>query len=568
MVVGLLGILKAGGAYVPLDPAYPTERLAWVMKDSRALLLVSHESLLAETPVAEMTHEPVPVVFLDRDDTFAGTPLAASEAQNDPSAALADSPAYVLYTSGSTGRPKGVVVRHHAVLNLARALRGFVEGAPEDGPGEPLRVALNGSLAFDTSVKQWVQLLLGHTLHVLPEDVRLVPNGLLTYLAEQRIDVLDSTPALLAPLLEAGLGTQRHPSRVLVGGEALAPATWELARERLRARFVNVYGPTECTVDATAVDFGDMGLPTVLGRPLLGLRTHVVDRQGLSALTGVPGELWIGGAGVARGYHSRPGLTAGLFVPDPFHTDPTGGRLYRTGDLVRLLPSGELDFLGRIDQQVKVRGFRIELGEIEAVLAARDDVDAAVALALDDGEVRRLVAYVVPRVGGSPPAAAELRAAVGERLPAFMVPSLYCVLEELPLLPNGKVDRRALPAPAPAEAGGVEPRNAVETLLAEAWTEVLEVDGVGIYDNFFDLGGHSLLGIRLMSRIRDLFGVELRVRTLFTAPTVAEQAVAIAEELVELAGDEVVAEVFAELEAEEELEAGQVVEQPVGASDV
>ncbi|HVR99835.1 MAG TPA: amino acid adenylation domain-containing protein, partial [Thermoanaerobaculia bacterium] len=501
-LVGLLGILKAGGAYVPVDPVWPAERLRWVLADSGTEILLDGADLsAADSAVA-------PDAGIDLDDP--------------------DNAAYVLYTSGSTGRPKGVVVRHRSVLNLARALRDDVYGAEL----RPLRVGVNASLAFDGSVKQLVQLLWGHTLYLIPEEARLEPSALVDLVRQEGLDVLDCTPSQLRLLLAAGLASdpQEGPRLVLVGGEPIDRETWESAGSRTCTRFVNVYGPTECTVDTTACPFPAMASPGTLGRPLANVRVHAVDRQGGLVPVGVAGEIWIGGAGLARGYSGRPDLTAERFVPDPFDDGP-GARLYRSGDLARRLADGSLEFLGRTDHQVKVRGFRIEPGEIEAALSLHPQVRETVVVARDVAGTQALVAYVGS--GESRPTAAELRTHLRARLPEYMLPAVFVVLSGLPWTPNGKVDRQALPDPErePSSENLNAPRTQAEELLAGIWAELLGLERVGIHDSFFDLGGHSLLGTRLMSRIESRLGIALPLRALFETPTVEALATRIEQAL-------------------------------------
>ncbi len=384
MMTALLGIWKAGGGYVPLDPGLPEERLRFLLEDTGAPVLVTDERLAAGFAGA-----PLAVVRLDADreaiERWSGEPTA--------SRATADNLAYVLYTSGSTGRPKGVMIRHGALAHLLGALdRTIYAGRPA------LRVGLNAPLAFDASVKQVIQLLRGHTLHIVPAEERLDGGKLLAFIGRHRLDALDCTPTQLRLLLAAGLAERPElgPSLVLVGGEALDAAAWKLLAAHPKTDFWNVYGPTECTVDTTACSVSASPERPVLGRPLANVRVYVLDHRLRPVPVGVAGEICIGGAGVGRGYLRRPDLTAERFVPDPFGSDP-GERLYRSGDLARHLPDGSLEFLGRVDHQVKVRGVRVELGEIEATLAGHPGVrEAVVAVREDEPGEPRLVAYAVP----------------------------------------------------------------------------------------------------------------------------------------------------------------------------
>ncbi|HEX8559983.1 MAG TPA: amino acid adenylation domain-containing protein [Pyrinomonadaceae bacterium] len=396
MVVGLLAVLKAGGCYVPLDAGQPPQRLAFMLEDAGAPLVLTVSALAPLLPGRGER-----VVCLDE----CGEALAQESAENPAPVAGPDNLAYVIYTSGSTGRPKGVMIRHRAAVNLLAALGGAVYARRP----APLRVGMNAPLAFDASVKQWVQMLAGHTLVVVPEEVRAGGDELLAYAAAHRIDALDCTPSQLRLMMTSAAwqsGQGPLPSLMLVGGEAIDGATWAQLGAQERVEFYNVYGPTECTVDATAARLGDAGPTPNIGRPISNVRVYVLDAGMRPVPVGVAGELYIGGDGLARGYLRRPGLTAERFIPDPFSAEP-GARLYRTGDLARFLPGGEVEFLGRVDHQVKVRGFRIELGEIEAALVKQKSVREAVVMAREDapGDVR-LVAYVVgerrylPRIDG------------------------------------------------------------------------------------------------------------------------------------------------------------------------
>jgi amino acid adenylation domain-containing protein len=508
MVVAVVGVLKAGGFYLPLDPAYPKERLAFMLEDCGAGVLLTQQNLLGGLPESRAR-----VVCLDVEEDWQEG--AAPAVEMEPVERLA----YAIYTSGSTGRPKGVMVRQSSVVNLAWSLRERVYA----GAGEGLRVSVNAPLTFDASVKQWIQLLWGHALVVVPDEVRADGAALLSFLVEQGVQVLDCTPSQLHLLLEAGLEQAATPlEQVLVGGEAISPQLWSRLAAIPGIRFFNVYGPTECTVDATAWEV-EAGQP-VLGRAIPNARTYVLDRSLRPVPLAAAGELCLGGAGLARGYLSRPDLTAERFVPDPF--GGSGERLYRTGDLARHGVDGQLEYLGRVDHQVKMRGFRIELGEIETVLAAQPGVREAAVLARqeeEEGDVR-LVAYMALEEGAYP-MAADLRSVLREALPDFMVPSAFMAVGALPLTPNGKIDRRALAALAPGanglEAAREAPRTPIEEVVAGVWGDVLGVERIGARDDFFELGGHSLLATRVISRLRDAFAVELPLRDLFEEPTVA-----------------------------------------------
>ncbi len=511
MIVGLLGVLKAGAAYVPLDSAYPKQRLSFVLEDARIRVVLTEQELAERLP-----EHAARIVRLGAD----WPSISAQSTRNVENEASSENLAYVIYTSGSTGRPKGVLITHRSVVNLATALRQAVYRHHH----APLRVSLNAPLAFDASVKQIVQLLDGHTLHVLPDLVRSDPALLRDYIKAWQLDVLDCTPAHLRQLLQEQGGAdmaadgELWPKVVLVGGEAIDEPLWNEMSARGAQAFYNVYGPTECTVDAT-VGRVRPGHRVNIGRAIANTQVYVLGRDLQPVAVGVAGELYIGGEGVARGYLNRPELTQEKFIPHPFSHVP-GARLYRTGDLVRWRGDRNLEFIGRADQQVKLRGFRIELGEVEAALRSHSGVqEAVVTVGGGESETKRLLAYVVADPSENVDANV-LRQRLRQTLPEYMLPSAIMLLDKLPLTANGKLDRRALPAP---EASGrhdqyVAPRTATEEMLAEVWREVLGVERVGAHDNFFDLGGHSLLGMRLASRVRDVFGVELQLRSLFEAP--------------------------------------------------
>jgi amino acid adenylation domain-containing protein/non-ribosomal peptide synthase protein (TIGR01720 family) len=510
MVVGLFGILLAGGAYVPLDPDYPRERLALMVEDSGAAVLLAQERLLSRLPAGSAR-----VAFLDSPGTALepGAPLPE---------ALAAGRAYVLYTSGSTGRPKGVQVCHGSLANFLWSMRerpGFV-------PGQRLLAVT--SLSFDIAgLELYLPLVSGGTLVLAGREASRDGGRLAALLDEQKIDVLQATPGAWRLLLEAGW-RGREGLTALSGGEAL-PA--DLARQMaVRAGSVwNLYGPTETTIwsavhQVRAQDDAPGPGWVPIGRPITGTWMGCAgpDLQPLPA--GVPGELAIGGAGLARGYLGRPDLTAASFVPHPGSAEP-GARLYLTGDVARALPDGTLEYLGRRDHQVKVRGVRIELGEIEAALCRYPGVREAVAAVREAGAGdRRLVAYLAAEPGPDP---AELRAFLRQRLPDPMVPAAFVSLPALPRTPNGKVDRKVLPDPwnvAGAPSAAAEPQSAVERTIAGIWAEVLRVERVGLADNFFDLGGHSLLLMRVRHRLEEALGRPVELLDLFRHPTASALA--------------------------------------------
>jgi myxalamid-type nonribosomal peptide synthetase MxaA len=518
-IIALLSVLKAGAAYVPIDPANPVERAAAIVADAgiRFALCRAEDAALAEAWGVQAVAE--------GEENAAELPIDIGP----------DRLAYVIYTSGSTGTPKGVMVSHGGLANLAIAfaeLHGFA-------PGE--RVLVIPPLSFDASVGDvFPALLSGAALVLHPSPGELGGEQLLRFCHEHAVTMVDTAAALWGQWTDeiASKGTvDAGPLRmVMMGGEAAAldrAAAWARATGGA-IELVNHYGPTETTVCSTLLRTVDgsawrgrsASLP--IGAPVEGTRVHVLDRRGHPAPIGVPGELWIGGAGVARGYLGQPALTADRFVPDRFATEP-GARMYRTGDRVRILPDGAIEFLGRADHQVKVRGYRIEPGEVEAALLAHPSVREALVMAREDVPGRRrLVAYLSAPSAPETLASGELRAWLRGRLPDYMVPSAFVILPALPVTPHGKVDRQALPAPSATQAtASAAARTETERALADIWAQVLDEPAVGVEDDFFELGGHSLLALALVNRVRGAFGVEVPLRTLFAAPTVAAMAAAV-----------------------------------------
>jgi amino acid adenylation domain-containing protein len=509
LFVGLLGVLKAGGAYVPLDPANPADRLGFQAADARVAVLLTQRSLAASLQVGRE----VAVVCLDE-----GLPLAAGlrgeVPQPDP-----DGLAYVIYTSGSTGTPNGVLVPHRGAVNLIREARELYQVGPES------RILQTASVGFDASVLEiFLALSHGGSLCLVKEEERLTPSVLTRRLVNEGVSTAVVTPSLLSVLPEESLAVLRSVS---VGGEACSA---ELAGRWARGgrRLLNCYGPTEATIFATVeVLENSLGeVEPLIGRPVANMQAHVVDAALSPVPAGVAGELVLGGVGLARGYLDRPARTAEKFVPDPF-PGREGARLYRTGDLVRRRADGRIEFLGRIDDQVKVRGFRIELGEVEAGLLAHPDVAQAVVLApADKSGARRLVAYVTGHEGREL-AASDLRRFLETTLPEYMVPAHVLVLAAMPVTPGGKIDRRALPDPEEAPASGrphVAPRTAAERFVVEVWQQVLEVDRIGAEDDFFALGGTSIKAALLTNRLQERLGEYVYVVALIDAPTVEKLA--------------------------------------------
>ncbi|HEX6371119.1 MAG TPA: amino acid adenylation domain-containing protein [Longimicrobium sp.] len=527
MVISILAVLKAGGAYVPLDPGYPAERLAWMVADSAVPVLLTQERLRDAIP-ADTTAR---VVSVDA----AWDAVAGESAEDFDGGARPENLAYVIYTSGSTGRPKGVMNAHGAVVNR------LVWMQAEYGLGADDVVLQKTPFSFDVSVWEFFwPLMTGATLVVARPDGHRDPRYLREVIERRGVTTLHFVPSMLQPFVEdVDAGRCGSLKRVICSGEALSAALVE----RFHARFPstvslhNLYGPTEAAVDVShwPCERGASAASVPIGRPVWNTRLYVLDAARRPVAIGLPGELYIGGVQVARGYLNRPALTAERFVPDPFSSQ-AGARLYRTGDRARWTErsaeAGDgdtpalthfrtpaLEYLGRLDEQVKVRGFRIEPGEVEAALRRHPEVaECAVVVREDVVGDPRLVAYVV---GGAD--ADELRARLRAGLPEYMVPAAFVLIERLPVTPNGKLDRRALPAPeyATARAAPVAPRTPTEERLAAIWAEVLRIERVGIHDSFFALGGHSLLATRAVSRVREAFGVELPLRAVFETPTVA-----------------------------------------------
>ena len=523
LVVALLAIFKVGAAYLPLDPAYPRARLEYMLRDSGAAALVAGRRSAEGLDAGD-----VPVVDLDADaDVIARHPTTAPGRTAGP-----DDLAYVLYTSGSTGTPKGVMAEHRAVVNRL----AWMQEAYPMAPGEV--ACARTRLSFVDSVCElFGPLTSGIPLVIVPEAEAVSPAALVGALARHGVTRLVAVPSLLRAVLgldDRALDGLRVELWVSSGEVLSVDLADRLLRRFPRARLLNLYGSTEVAADATCFEVGrgrGAGATVPIGRPIANTRVHVLDRRRRPVPEGVPGELYVGGAGLARGYLGRPELTAERFVPDPFRP---GERLYRTGDRVRALPDGDLEFLGRLDEQVKVRGFRVEPGEIEAVVRSDPGVREAAVVPWDDGTGdTRLVAYVVPEPGTEP---AELRRFARDRLPEHMVPNLFVPLDELPRLPNGKLDRRALAErratdglPRPSYEA---PRTIVEEAVAGAYGEALGVDRVSVTDDFFELGGHSLIATRVASLLGARFSIDVPLAAVFENPTVTTLAAALEDLLI------------------------------------
>jgi len=524
MVVGFLGILKAGGAYIPLDPAYPHERRAYKLQDSQAPVILTQERLAEFLP----DHN-AQVVRLDADWEI----IAQSSQENPVNATTPENLAYIIYTSGSTGKPKGVMITHQGLVNHSQAIADQYNLIPND------RVLQFSSMSFDIITEElypsWIS---GAAVVLRPEEIASSTTNFWQFVQQEQVTILDLPTAFWHELVK-GLSLVKEPlptsvRLVVVGGEKASRATYSTWLQLVGKypRWLNTYGPTETTVTTTVYDparhpEADIRAEIPIGRPISNAKVYILDRLLQPVPIGVPGELYIGGAGLGRGYLNRLDLTNSKFIPDPFSDNPEA-RLYKTGDTVRYLPDGNIEFVGRIDFQVKIRGFRIELGEIEALLEQHPAVQQAVVIAREDsGAEKRLVAYVILTHEGQV-TSPGLRSFVTERLPDYMVPRAFVILEELPMTPNGKVDRRALPVPdvtaIDSQRTIIKPRNLLEFQLVQIWEDILGIAPIGITDNFFELGGHSLLVMRLIAQINEKFGKNMPIATLFDAPTLEQLA--------------------------------------------
>ncbi|MBE9034041.1 non-ribosomal peptide synthetase [aff. Roholtiella sp. LEGE 12411] len=523
MVVGILAILKAGAAYVPLDPTYPAERLHFVLEDAQLKFILTQQK-----QSHKLANDKTQLICLDTD----GEIIAQQSTDNPNSQVVPASLAYIIYTSGSTGKPKGVLVNHVNVVRLFAATDAWFKFNQQDV------WTLFHSIAFDFSVWEiWGALLYGGRLIVVPYEVSRSPQAFYELLAQQQVTVLNQTPSAFRQLIQvdesvAAAEKLKHLRYVIFGGEALELQSLQPWFERYgdkSPQLVNMYGITETTVHVTYRPLTKADVTqaqgSVIGIPIPDLQVYLLDKHQQLVPIGVPGEMYIGGAGLARGYLNRPELTQQKFISHPF---TLGTRLYRSGDLARYLPNGELEYLGRIDNQVKIRGFRIELGEIETTLSQYPRVRETVVLVREDiANHRRLVAYIIPDQK-SALCLNELRYFLKRKLPEYMIPSAFVVLETLPLNPNGKVDRRALPAPEnlrPELATNYQaPQSEVEKTIAKVWKQVLQIEKVGIHDNFFDLGGHSLLVVQVNNQIRETLKQDLSVVEMFQNPTIKSLA--------------------------------------------
>lgn len=522
LAVGLIGILKAGGAYLPLDPAYPRDRLAFMLEDAAAPVILTQASLAAALPTTTAR-----ILSLDADRAS----LENEPASNPPPVSGPDDLAYVIFTSGSTGKPKGALITHHNVVRLLHATADWFHFHDGDV------WTFFHSHAFDFSVWElWGALLYGGRVVMVPYATSRAPEEFYRLLVQEHVTVLNQTPAAFKQLINAeerlGVSPDLALRYVIFGGEALEMRSLKPWFERhgdARPRLVNMYGITETTVHVTyrPLSAADLGAGSVIGVPIPDLQVHVLDADGHPVPQGGTGELFVGGAGVARGYLNRPELTREKFLPDPFSGQP-GARLYRTGDLGRVLPDGGLEYLGRCDHQVKLRGFRIELGEIETLLCQHPGVRDCVVVVRAVGKEKCLVAYLLARNGVRHPRS-ELRGFLQPKLPDYMVPAHFVWLNELPLTPHGKTDRAALPEPdlrAEVEASPdfVAPKSELERTIAQVWQSVLGLPTVGTADNFFEIGGTSVLMVQAHQRLEDLLSLQLDIADLFQYVTIGALA--------------------------------------------
>ncbi|MCD6571340.1 MAG: amino acid adenylation domain-containing protein, partial [Deltaproteobacteria bacterium] len=515
-IMAIMGILKAGGVYLPIDPEFPKGRIEYILKDSNAPVIITTEKLSDRLPDYK-----IDTLFLDRD----WGAISSCDRTNPDHVNTPEDIAYAIYTSGSTGRPKGTLVPHKGVVNLVYALQKEVYS----NYSAPLNVAQVASFTFDASVQQiFASLLLGHRLYPIPGYIKRDMGLLIPYILEHNIEIIDGTPSLWELMVNSGIANKQglNLKHVIIGGEPLATNLVERFYKGSSGRemkWTNVYGVTESSVDSTYfhVDLRSLGSTAYvpIGKPIANTRIYILDDNLNLMPVGIPGEMYIGGDGLAKGYLNNPEKTKQNFIQDPFSNN---GILYKTGDLGKWLPDGNIEFLGRMDYQVKIRGFRIELGEVETVLSGYPDISDCVVIDKEDSSgTKYLIAYYVSDKEIPVP---DLRGFLGKTLPDYMIPLRFVRLDALPLNPSGKVDRPALPDPEDLRPDtGIEyvaPRDDTEQIIADIWKEVLGLDRVGIYDNFFDLGGHSLKVTQVVSRIKKKIGIDLPVRSVFEEPTI------------------------------------------------
>ncbi|PPF44266.1 non-ribosomal peptide synthetase [Pseudoclavibacter sp. AY1F1] len=512
----VLAVLKAGGVYVPLDPEYPIDRVGNMIEDASPALLLTSKAQ-EQRDLADGASWRVATLPIDADTSIAWRKRSADQSGLSP--VSPSELAYVVFTSGSTGRPKGVGVDRLALRNLFEHHRAEIFDPAAERLGRPVRVAHTAGLSFDAAWDPLLWLFAGHELHLIDDDVRRDPQRLAAYLAEQGIDAIETTPSFAEALIAGGLFEQdRYPTDIALGGEAVGPALWDALAAQPDVFALNLYGPTETTVDSLIAPI-EQGSEPHIGSSVRNTRHYLLDASLTPVPDGAIGELYLAGANVASGYVGQPGLSAERFLADPFAGD--GTRMYRTGDVVRRRRNGSLRFLGRIDEQVKIRGYRVELAEVEAALRRQPGVSAAAAIVVGDGASARIVGYVTGD-GEQADLAARTKSALAADLPGYMVPSSVLALSKLPMTPNGKLDRRALPAPEQRSNDPVQqPRTRAERVTADAFAEVLGIESIGVDEDFFGAGGHSLLATKLASQLTERLDRQVTVRDVFERPTVA-----------------------------------------------
>ncbi|WP_181280581.1 non-ribosomal peptide synthetase [Aphanothece hegewaldii] len=510
MIIGILGILKAGGAYVPIDPTYPIDRQSFMLKDAQISILLTHSDVVEMQNFASVPNQ---IICLDQDWEI----ISQYSNLNPLSNVKSEDEVYIIYTSGSTGKPKGVINTHQGLINRLVWMQETYQLSATD------KILQKTSISFDVSVWEifW-PLREGSCLILAKPDGQKDRSYLIQLIIDQQITTLHFVPSMLQIFLDdSKIKDCQSLKRVICSGEALPIELQNRFFESLDAELHNLYGPTEAAIDVTywSCQREQKYLSVPIGRPIANTQIYLLDKNAKLVSIGVTGEIHIGGDGLARGYYNRPDLTAEKFIPHPFEA---GKRLYKTGDLARYLSDGKIEYLGRIDYQVKMRGFRIELGEIEAVLSEYPTVKDAIVLMLGEGENQYLVAYLL--TDEKTLSVADLRNYLQEKLPYYMIPTDFVILEQFPLNLNGKLERKALPTINQISKNYITPRNYTEEKIAEIWQEVLKIDKIGVYDNFFEIGGNSLLAIRINSRLCQTFKLELPLRTLFEKTTIASLA--------------------------------------------
>ncbi|MFZ1289535.1 MAG: amino acid adenylation domain-containing protein [Melioribacteraceae bacterium] len=509
-IIAILAIWKAGGIYLPIDPSYPIDRLNYMIENSNATIVITEKS------ISEFTKIKTTKIILSDE-----IGLIENENSENPNLKIfSENLAYIIFTSGSTGLPKGVMIQHRTAINLAYGLSKKIYKSEN----RKFNISLNAPLSFDASMQQIIMLIFGHTLVIIPEEIRLDGNAFIEYINDKQIDILDCVPTQLKILIESGIlnNHSNYPQIILPGGEPINTDIWDKIKNTEHIKFFNMYGPTECTVDSTICDINKTLVKPSIGKPIENSIHFILDSNLNLAPKGIPGELYIGGDCISRGYLKNPSLTAERFIPNPY--DKNGGsRIYKTGDLVRLMNDGNIEYLGRLDEQVKLRGFRIELGEIETNLRRHELIeDAVVLIREDEPENKKLVAYYIVKPN-SEITIGQLKKHLAEKLPEYMVPSLFMEMTSFPLLTNKKINRKGFPRPEfnrdIIDSKFLAPSNEVENSLVTIWKEVLKVENIGVNDNFFELGGDSILAIQVISKANQS-GIKITPKNIFQSPTI------------------------------------------------